>query len=193
MGKLLVFLYEDMADFEITYATHLMGTSGAKEIVTIAYENKIVKSKCGLTYTVAKTVKEALNDVDVEGLLIPGGWNGEIREELMILINKLFDENKLLAAICAGPRFFAKAGILDKVKYTTSLENWGESQIDLFKEEKDPFPRENYVKTRVIRDKNVITSQGYAFVDFAIEICDWFKLFNNEKEKNDYLNFINNN
>lgn len=189
MGKILVFLYNEMADFEITFATHMLGYNGQKEIITISYEDKIVTSKSGLSYAIQKTVKEALNEKDVEGLIITGGWNGEIRNELMLLINKLNDENKLLAAICAGPRFLAKAGILKDKKYTTSLETWEDYQKDLFEEE-DPFPRENYINERVVVDKNVITSKGHAFVDFAVEIFNWFNLFKDNKEKISYLKVL---
>lgn len=55
----------------------------------------------------------------------------------------------------------------------------------------DPFPRENYEKSQVVRDGNIITSVGEAFVDFfSIEICDWFNLFDSSKEKNDFRSYI---
>lgn len=111
----------------------------------------------------------------------------EIRPELIQLIKKLDEEGKLLSAICAGPRFLAKAGILDKVKYTTSIKKWTQLQKDNFKED-DPFPRENFIEERVVRDQNVITATGIAFIDFAVEICDWFNLFNNEQDKIDFMN-----
>ena len=37
-----------------------------------------------------------------------------------------------------------------------------------------------------MRDKNVITAQGTAFIDFAIEICDWFNLFENQEDKDNF-------
>jgi len=44
MGKILVFIYDQMADFEITFVTHMLGADLGKEIVTIAYEDKLIKS-----------------------------------------------------------------------------------------------------------------------------------------------------
>jgi putative intracellular protease/amidase len=184
MGKIFIFIYNDMADFEITFVTHLLGADAGKEIITIAYENNIVKSKSGVEYKPKITVKEALNE-EVEGLIIPGGWNGEVREELVELIQFLNKKNKLISAICAGPRFLAKAGILDEVKYTTSIIQWTEEHKKNFNEE-DPFPRENFVAKRVVRDKNIITAEGIAFIDFAIEICDYFNLFDDEEDKNNF-------
>ena len=33
MGKILVFIYDQMADFEITFVTHMLGADLGKEIV----------------------------------------------------------------------------------------------------------------------------------------------------------------
>ncbi|SCY84303.1 DJ-1/PfpI family protein [Alkaliphilus peptidifermentans] len=186
MGKIAFFIYDDMADFEITFAAHLLGTNGY-EIVTIAYEDKLIRNKTGVQYKPLKQVKDIINE-DIEGLIITGGWNGEIRPELMDLIHKVNSKDKLLAAICAGPRYLAKAGILNSFKYTTSISEWTETHNQNFGDDKDPFPRENYIFDKVIRDRNVITAQGTAFIDFAVEICDWFKLFKDNEEKVSFLN-----
>lgn len=188
MGKILVFIYDEMADFEITFVTHLLGADVGKEIVTIAYEDKLIKSKSGIIYKPARLIKDILAE-EVEGLIIPGGWNGEIRPELIELIQSINEKGKLLGAICAGPRFLAKAGVLGNVKYTTSITEWTEKHVEQFKES-DPFPRENFVFERVIRDGNIITAQGMAFIDFATEICDWFGLFDDEEDKNGFSKIV---
>ncbi|MGL4772703.1 MAG: DJ-1/PfpI family protein [Clostridium sp.] len=182
MGKILVFIFEGMTDYEITLITHLLGADANKEIVTIGYENNPIKSTSGLMYKPSKTVNEVLSE-EVEGLIIPGGWFGETRAEIITLINNLHSKGKLISAICgAGTIFLAKSGVLKDVKYTTPVEEWTDKHKEVFGE-LDPFPRENYVKERVVRDKNIITAQGIAFVDFAIETCDWFNLFESQEEK----------
>jgi putative intracellular protease/amidase len=188
MGKVLVFIYDEMADFEITFVTHLLGADGEKEIITVAYEDELIKSKSGIVYKPARLIKDVLKD-DVEGLIIPGGWNGEIRPELIELIQSLNVKGRLLGAICAGPRFLAKAGVLDKVKYTTSIVEWTEADVKQFMES-DPFPRQNFILERVVRDGNIITAQGTAFIDFAIEVCDWFGLFEDEEDRKGFAKTI---
>lgn len=185
MGKILVFIYDDMADFEITFLTHLLGADAGKEIIPIAFEDKIIKSKCGILYKPSMIIKDILVNDEIEGLIIPGGWNGEVRVELMDLIKELNDREKLLGAICAGPRFLAKAGVLNDKKYTTSIVEWTDRHKIQFNEE-DPFPRNNFENKRVLTDRNIVTAHGVAFVDFAIEVCEWFSLFNNAEDK---LNF----
>lgn len=191
MEKILVFIYDEMADFEITFATHLLGSDLGKEIITIAFEDKLIKSKSGVIYKPIKLVKDVLQE-DAEGLIIPGGWNGEIRPELMELIQNLNTKGKLLGAICAGPRFLAKAGVLETVRYTTSIANWTDSHAQRFMES-DPFPRQNFVIDRVVRDGNIITAQGNAFVDFAIEVADWFNAFDGEEDRNEFIKMIKGN
>lgn len=188
MGKILVFIYNDMADFEITFAAQLVGGDLGKEVITIAYEDKLIKSKSGMVYKPTALVKDVLKE-EVEGLLIPGGWLAETRPEIIELIQNLNSKGKLIGAICAGPRLLAKAGVLDNVQYTTSIINWTERHTEQYKES-DPFPRENFIQDRVVRDGNIITAQGNAFVDFAIEVADWFEAFEGEEDRNGFVKVI---
>jgi putative intracellular protease/amidase len=189
MEKILVFIFDSMADYEVTFISHLLGTSGGKEIITVAYEDKIIKGRSGFLYKPARLVTEVL-DEDVDGLIIGGGWYGDTRPELLQLINNLNSKKKLVAGICgAGTVFLAKSGILNDVKYTTPAVEWTENHIKVFGE-KDPFPRENFIESRVVKDKNIITAKGTAFIDFAIEIYDWFNLFDDQEEKEEFIKTI---
>lgn len=179
-GKVLFFIYNDMADFEMTVAAYIL--EGDKEVVTIAYTKDPVKAKSGLMYKPHMTVKDALKLTNVDGIVITGGFNDEQRPELTQLIQKLNKEEKLVAAICAGPKFLARAGILDHKRYTTSL-----TPEDLKKSGgADPFPWGNFVDEKVVRDGNVITADGMSFVDFAVEVTDWFHLFKDAEQKAKY-------
>lgn len=57
MEKVQGFIYDDMADFEITLALNLLGMNAEKEIILIAHDNRPVKSKAGLLYQPHCTVK----------------------------------------------------------------------------------------------------------------------------------------
>ena len=189
MGKILVFIFNGMTDYQITFIMHLLGADAGKEIITISYEDKIIKGRSGLLYKPEKLVTEVLNE-NVEGLIICGGYYGDAKPELIRLINKIKSEGKLLGAICgAGTVILAKAGALDDVKYTTPIVKWEQEQIEVYGG-RDPFPRKNLIEERVIIDRNVITAKGSAFIDFAIEICDWFNLFKNEEDRDNFTKDI---
>lgn len=185
MGKIAVFLFDNMTDYEITFLTHLLKVDAGKEIITLSYEDKMVRSASGVMYRADKRVKD-VSDGEIGGLILCGGWFGEVRSELIELIQKLNAKNKLLAGICgAGTFFLAASGVLNNVRYTTPITQWTEKHREVFGTV-DPFPRENYVQSRVVTNKNVITAQGIAFLDFAVAVCDWLGLFSSEDEKNSF-------
>ena len=47
----------------------------------------------------------------------------------------------------------------------------------------DPFHRKNFIMSRTIVDRNVITAQGYAFVDFALEVCRYLKIVETDEQE----------
>lgn len=187
MGKILVFVFDGMVDYEVTFIMHLLNTCGDFEVVTIAYEDQLIQCRSGVVLKPARLVSDILNE-EAEGIIITGGWYGNTQPELLKLIQTLHAKGKLIGAICgAGPVFLAKAGILEQVTYTTAADKWTPQHMAAFGE-KDPFPRDNYRAERVVRDNNVITAIGIAFIDFAAEICDWFNWFENTEEKAQFMN-----
>jgi len=183
MSKILCFVSDDLADFEITLAFHKLKTIGNREIVTIGYDFSPVVSESGLTYLPDCTVTQALDLADVEGLIIPGGPIRSQKQELTQLIAKLDREQKLLAAICNGPQYLGRAGILDRHTFTTS---YGLDKADALGT-LNPFPRQNYVDERVVRDGHVITAKGRAFVDFAFAIFDYLDIYRGRAEEKERL------
>jgi transcriptional regulator GlxA family with amidase domain len=182
MGKIFVYIYNDMADYEITFTCYMLNGNIKHKITPIAYTMNNIKALSGIIYTPVMTVNEAIEYDNIEGLIIPGGKNDEQRPELTKLINKTYKKGKLTAAICVGPRFLARAGVLEDKKFTTSLSP------EYFVEEKkeDPFNWDNFIKQKVIRDGNIITAPGVSFVDFTAEIMDFYKLFEDEAGKKDF-------
>ena len=181
MKEVLCFIYDGFADFETVLTCSALNGEDNYKVTYIAYEKTPIYSWGGLKINPDKTVSEIDGLKDVEGLIIPGGVTRILKPELEKLIIRLNEEKKLLAAICAGPEFLAKTGILNGKKYTTTEEPQSYEE----KNETDPFPRNSYVETRVVKDGNIITAKGYAFTDFALKIWDWYDLFENEKEKED--------
>ena len=119
------------------------------------------------------TLADALHIEQIEALIIPGGPIRPQQPPLTNLICKLDQEKRLLAAICNGPQYLGRAGILARHKFTTSYSH--EKIAELGND--NPFPMQNYVDQRVVRDGHVITAKGRAFVDFAFEIFTYLRIF----------------
>ncbi|WBW94922.1 hypothetical protein [Oceanirhabdus sp. W0125-5] len=61
-----------------------------------------------------------------------------------------------------------------------SVSKWRESSpAEHLKSQgvEDFFPRENFLSEKVVRDKNIVTAVGNAFIDFSMEILDYFEAF----------------
>jgi len=191
VSKILCFISEDMADFEITLVLHRLRNAGKRDIVAVGYTLDPISSESGLRYLPDMTLAAAFHLDDIEGLLFPGGPIRPQQPVLTDLIVKLDAEEKLLAAICFGPQYLGRAGILAHRRFTTSCspEKIAELQVN------DPFPRQNYVDQRVVRDGHVITAQGRAFVDFAFEIFTYLDIYraNPQEQERLFQDIVNRN
>ncbi|CAG7619388.1 DJ-1/PfpI family protein [Paenibacillus allorhizosphaerae] len=188
MGKIICFISEDFADFEITLAFHKIRNIGKREVLSMGYNVETVVSESGLYYKPNVTINEAMELSDIEGLIIPGGPIRNQRKELTDFIIKLDQEGKMLAAICNGPQYLGRAGILHTCKFTTScsIESINKLKVE------DPFPRENYIDKRVVRERHVITAKGRAFVDFSFEIFHYLGVYQNADEERELFHDIMN-
>lgn len=186
MGKILCYIYEEMADFEISLLLHRLKNAGGREIISISEDTAPVTAQSGLTYIPDRRMKDISSVEDVEALIIPGGPINNRQNEICPLAVKIIESGKLLAAVCFAPQFLGRAGILDQFHYTTSCSEEKIRQLGC----EDPFNRENYLFRRTVTDRNLITAQGYAFVDFAAEVCRYLKIFADKAQEYDQLGRI---
>jgi 4-methyl-5(b-hydroxyethyl)-thiazole monophosphate biosynthesis len=98
-----------------------------------------------------------------DALVLPGGMPGSkrLRESDVVrsLVKKLFEEGKLVAAICAAPTVLESCGILQGRRATSHPD------------QADEMKRCTYVSEPVVADGNVITSRGAGTaIDFAAAV-----------------------
>jgi putative intracellular protease/amidase len=168
MQNVLCFISADMADFEVTLALQILKNIGQRAVIPVGYDLTPVVSQSGFTHLPQLSLEQAMELKDVEALIIPGGPIRPQGAELTRLLQQLDRERKLLAAICFGPQYLGRAGVLDIRRFTTSCAEETIHSLGV----SDPYPRQNYVEARMVRDGHVITAKGSAFVDFAFAIAD---------------------
>ena len=100
---------------------------------------------------------------DFDLLVLPGGQPGSdnLKKETRLLdwIRRRYESGKRIAAICAAPGVFHKAGITQNLKITS------------YPSEEYLFAKSNYVTDYVVNDKNVITSRGVGTaIEFALSL-----------------------
>lgn len=183
MGKILCYIYDGMADFEISLLLHRLRNTGKKEIVVISESLEKLTAQSGLSYVPDKRIEDIKDIDEFEALIIPGGPIDNAQNAICEIALKMIQSGKLVAAICFAPQFLGRAGILDDYTFTTSCSAQKSRQLGC----EDPFNREHYVLERVVRDRNLITAQGYAFVDFAMEVCNYLDIFEDEQQAYEQL------
>ena len=178
MGTVLCFVPERFAEFEITLALNLLSDVDEKKIITVGYTKDPVTSYNGMRCVAEMTFAEAAKLTDIEAFLMPGGPICERNETLVSFLQQLDRQQVLLAAICFGPQYLARAGILNTHRYTTSCRPDHIANLGIA----DPFPREHFTGERVVTDGNIITAQGEAFIDFAFAIANALGLYKTHEE-----------
>jgi len=185
MSKILFFIFDNMTDYETSLVLHLLKVDAGFDITMISYEDRAYEGRTGAIFKPSKRI----SDVDLDeysGIIIPGGWYGELRDELKEIIVKLNKDSKLVAGICgAGTVLLAKSGVLQNRKFTTPVTKWSEKENEVFGGQ-CPFNYTELASRNVVRDNNVITATGIGFIDFSVEICDYFNLFEDENEKHSF-------
>ncbi|WP_373898626.1 DJ-1 family glyoxalase III [Haloimpatiens sp. FM7315] len=153
MKKAIVLLARGFEEVEALTVVDVLRRGGVNCVTLSINEDKEVLG----THSILIKANNTLENTEVDkydALIIPGGMPGAINlrddEKVIELVKKFQKENKILAAICAGPIVFSKAGILDGVKVTS---------YPGFEKE---LSKSKYAEDIVVQDENIITSRGPA-------------------------------
>lgn len=186
MSKILCYVYDQMADFEVTLLLHRLRNPGGREIVAIADRPEPVTAQSGLRYLPDCTIEEVGPLEQVEALILPGGPINNEQNAVCPLARQLLEQGRLVGAICFAPQFLGRAGVLQSYRYTTSCSPEKIAQQGCA----DPFCWENFLPRRTVTDRNLITAQGYAFVDFAREVCRYLHIYADPAQEQEQLGRI---
>ena len=166
MDRVIVFLAEGFEEVEaLTVVDYLRRVDILVDTVSIT-DNKQVKGAHDIVVMADKSIDELGDLENYTTVIIPGGMPGasNLRDNEVVInvVKEIYEKQKLVAAICAGPIVLQRAGILGG-KLVTSFPGFEEELTGSVYTGKD-----------VERDGNIITSRGpYYAVDFALEIVDY--------------------
>jgi protease I len=109
----MILVEEMFNEYELIYPYYRLLEAGA-EVVRVGPKAKLVyKGKSGLA-TKSDAGMEQVNAEDFDGLIIPGGYAPDHmrRHQAMIgLVRDMFEQNKVVAAICHAGWLLASAGV----------------------------------------------------------------------------------
>ncbi len=164
---IFVHLAEGFEEIEAVTVVDILRRAGLEACFVSVDETSTVKGAHGVDIKADYMFKDAdysACDMIVLPGGLPGAHNLRDHEGLRKEISKFHKEGKGLAAICAAPLVFGDLGILKGRKATI----YPGMEEELKGAEYIPFP--------VVRDTNIITSQGPATaMRFALAIVEFFK------------------
>lgn len=136
------------------------------EINTVGVGGEYITGAHNITVKADKTLSEVQWSDEIDGIILPGGIPGtpnlEASEKVIELLLKAYNNNKLVAAICAAPSILGHVGILQN-KAATCYPGF-ESELNGAKTTNAPC----------VNEGNVITGKGAGTAfDFAFAIVDY--------------------
>ena len=184
--KIFLFLFDGFSDWEIAYLTPEIKKSKEFELIFFSKDRKPILSMGGLQIIPTTSLSE-LNFNDLEMLILPGGtaWEKGKNEEIEKITKDVFEKGKPIAAICAATTYLGQLGLLNDLKHTSNDLNYLKGIAPRYCGDK------NYQNSLVVTDRNIITANGIAPIEFAREIFKtiglyssdniekWFQLFKN--------------
>lgn len=164
-----LFIFSDqMEDIEGVGTRALLLRSGLDVTTTTKGNNKWIKTAYGQKIEVDTLLNEITLD-EYDFLVIPGGpyvkesVDGDTQIKGLAL--HFASQKKLIAAICAGPRFLGQVGLLDNKKFTAFTGS-----------EKDAPKGDYFPNEKALRDEFIITARGAGSVyEFVYEIIKFLQ------------------
>nr|WP_321356989.1 type 1 glutamine amidotransferase family protein [uncultured Draconibacterium sp.] len=186
MKKVCVFLFDGFSDWEISYLTPEINKSEQFSLVYFSKDGNPVKSMGGLEVKPNLSLTELILE-EIDLLVLPGGIAWEKREITIIdnLVKELVENKKSIAAICGATFYLGQLGILNNLNHTSNDLGYLKAVVPEYNGE------EKYQNKLAVADKNIITANGIAPIEFATEIFreiklkseteieKWFQLFKN--------------
>lgn len=178
MKKIMFVILEQYADWEAAYlssAIYMLGQDKF-EVKTVSLTKDIVTSIGGF-----RTVPDYdINSVpeDYEAVILIGGmtWRNENAQQVKMLVEKCVENGKVLGGICDASAFLGTVGVLNNVNHTSNdlndLKQWAGSAYT---------GEEKYIKKQTVCDKNIVTANGTAALEFAREVMLTLKIAEENK------------
>jgi len=128
-----------------------------------------------LNITPDHSLKEVEN-TDFDLLLLPGGtlWEENGNMEISELVKYAFENKTTIAAICAATLFPAKIGLFNETRHTSNGLEYLKSYCGDYTDD------QYYVNEPCVNDKNIITANGAATLEFSYAVFDHFQVFSDK-------------
>lgn len=171
-NEILYILLPDYAAHEAVYLAQAVASDEYALKEHPKYVNKSVAptmepvKSIGGFRTVPDYSFETMPDDYAALVLIGGfGWSTPIADKVVPIVTQAIEKGKIVGAICNAASWLAKHGFLNTVKHTGNgpeqLQLWGGDNYT---------NAAGYIHAQAVSDKNIVTANGSATLEFAKEL-----------------------
>lgn len=171
-NEILYILLPNYADHEAAYISEAVASDEFALKENPKYVNKVVApsllpvKSIGGFCTLPDYSFETMPS-DYAALVLVGGfgWSGTMADKVLPIVKRAVAGGKIIGAICNAVSFMARHGFLNNIRHTGNgleqLKLWGgENYVN----------SDGYVCSQAVSDKNIITANGSATLEFAKEL-----------------------
>lgn len=171
-NEILYVLLPDYAEHEAVYLAQAVASDEFALKSNPKYVNKVVAptmepvKSIGGFHTVPDYSFETMPDDYAALVLIGGfGWATPVAEEVVPVVREAIGKGRIVGAICNAASFMAQHGFLNNVRHTGN----GLEQLKLWGGDNYTNPG-GYVHAQAVSDRNIVTANGSATLEFAREM-----------------------
>jgi len=187
-----ILYYDGFAEFEVVLAGLIFHQ--AHDIIAVALENREYKSEEKQRFLVDQIIRDVDAD-SIDLLIIPGGDPVPLVEnqELKGFVEELLAKGKKVGGICGGASMLAGFGVLQGKRCTGMTSGVEPSDRANVNAEYEYYAESIVSDEHVVVDGNIITAQGQAYIEFAVELARQMGIYDQEGEDYDAdLNWLKN-
>lgn len=171
-NEILYILLPDYAAHEAVYLSQAIASDEFALKENPKYLNKVVATtlepvkSIGGFRTLPDYSFETIPDDYAAIVLVGGfGWGTPLADRVIPIIRHALEKGKVVGAICNGASFMAKCGFLNHVRHTGN----GLEQLKIWGGDNYTNP-DGYVNAQAVSDRNIVTANGSATLEFAKEL-----------------------
>jgi len=171
-NEVLYILLPDYAAHEAVYLSQAIASDEFALKENPKYVNKIVAPTMEPVKSIGgfRTLPDYSFDTipdDYAALVLIGGfgWTTPVADKVVPIVRHAIENGKVVGAICNASSFMARQGFLNNIKHTGN----GLDQLKLWGGE-NYTNTAGYVHVQAVSDKNIVTANGSATLEFAKEL-----------------------
>ncbi|MGL5270572.1 MAG: type 1 glutamine amidotransferase family protein [Selenomonadaceae bacterium] len=181
--EVLVFIFDGYADWESAYVcTELNAPETEYTVKTFSLDKQAKVSMAGFKVLPDYSVEDFPKQFSL--LLLTGGyaWMQQLNDAVLPVVKYAVERNIPVAAICNAANFMAQQGYLDQIAHSGNTVSFMQQQAPRYK------GADRFLEKQAVSDKNIITANGSATLEFArdillllkakpeAEIIKWYKM-----------------